>query len=112
MAFFIYRYYISWRRKRLIARAGIILKLQRAEPLSEGDPPSRTLSLKFHPKIARGLELSGDLYFVRRGYRDRFAAAVVIGDTAFRSYCEKISCQRLQHLRTSLMHPKLTAHFR
>ena len=37
MAFFIYRYYISWRRKRVIARAGIIAKLQRAEPLSEED---------------------------------------------------------------------------
>ncbi len=37
MAFFIYRYYISWRRKRVIARAGIIGKLQRSEPLSEDD---------------------------------------------------------------------------
>lgn len=37
MAFFIYRYYISWRRKRVITRAGIIAKLQHAEPLSEDD---------------------------------------------------------------------------
>jgi len=37
MAFFIYRYYISLRRKRVIARAGIIAKLQRAETLSEDD---------------------------------------------------------------------------
>lgn len=37
MAFFIYRYYISWRRKRVIVRADIIDKLRRAKPISDDD---------------------------------------------------------------------------
>jgi hypothetical protein len=37
MVFFIYRYYISQRRKRVVAQSGIIAKLQGAETLSAED---------------------------------------------------------------------------
>lgn len=37
MAFFIYRYYISQRRKRVVAQSGILVKLQGSEPLSPDD---------------------------------------------------------------------------
>jgi hypothetical protein len=37
MAFFIYRYYISLRRKRVVAQSGIIAKLRGGETLSADD---------------------------------------------------------------------------
>lgn len=37
MIFFIYRFYISQRRKRVVAQSGIIGKLQTSEPLSAAD---------------------------------------------------------------------------
>ncbi len=37
MIFFIYRYYISQRRKRVVAQSGIIAKLQGGQPLSPDD---------------------------------------------------------------------------
>lgn len=37
MIFFIYRFYISQRRKRVVAQSGIIGKLQTTEPLSSDD---------------------------------------------------------------------------
>lgn len=37
MAFFIYRYYISVRRKRVVAQSDIIAKLKGAGPLSDAD---------------------------------------------------------------------------
>jgi hypothetical protein len=37
MLFFIYRYYISGRRKRVVAQTGILKKLREGEPLSADD---------------------------------------------------------------------------
>lgn len=75
MLFFIYRYYISQRRKRAIEHTHVIEKIRSGETLSTDDRDAALCPAEFRPQIAGRLELPRHLRALDCRHRAGLVAA-------------------------------------